>query len=168
MGPSLLRITAPAFAGAEPQADALSAFTTFLNQLSNGAIPPPFQTYISGASLIVIPKNCSDPSRLRPIAIAVLYRSFVARFLAARLSNDTRFLSHLIPLQYAFGTKNAIKVIIYALRITASAAREQYYVLLKIHLSNALNSLECICFLNCSYNYAPHAARFVHFTYGGP
>ena len=112
--------------------------TAVVNILLRGEAPEEVRSFLSGASLIALPKEEGD---LRPIAVGEVLRRLVGKCCANVVNDDMREI--LEPLQVGVGTPGGCEAVVHAVRhwllmFWQSTDR----VLARIDLSNAFNTVD--------------------------
>ena len=124
----------------------MTSITRLLNLIMRGQVPSFAREAIFGASLFALGKNDGG---VRPIAVGSVYRRLAARILthyaAARLSQE------LAPVQLGVGVSQGCEAAVHAVREYArvlSGMEDSSYVLVKVDVKNAFNSLRRDVLLN--------------------
>ncbi|KAI0557135.1 reverse transcriptase [Gracilaria domingensis] len=150
--------------GQPPDRPICQELTKFTNAIIAGKLPQGTQTWFATGTLIGIQKK--DPSKLRSLAMGLVWRRFVARVLAVSVSRNPDLLAYLQPHQFAVGMPCGTEAVIHILRATCNKLRQKELVVISIDARNAFNSIERQCILSGVTQHCPGIARFIHYCYG--
>jgi len=92
--------------------DFLESFTSFLNLIANYSLPQVYYDFLAEAKLIPIPKDSSNVTDVRPIALPEIFSKIVGNMLQRILSKEIR--KAVGPFQFGCGYQFATEAIIHA------------------------------------------------------
>ena len=133
-----------------------------VNLLSRGDAPQEIQCWISGGSLVALPKKDGG---LRPIAVGEAWRRLVGKILVASCDED--LTTYLQPLQVGVGTRNGCESIVHVVRQWCGRNHDDRdRVVAMMDLSNAFNCVDRSAFRSAIRRMAPSLAPWVDYCYG--
>jgi hypothetical protein len=142
----------------------LRHLVAIVNVLARGEAPQEVRPWISGASLIAIPKTSGD---LRPVAVGETLRRLTAKALCADVVAETREL--LEPMQVGVGTPGGAEAIVHVARQWLHRHQDdRQRILVTLDLENAFNSLDRSAFLAAVRRVCPRVVPWVDFCYREP
>jgi hypothetical protein len=149
---------------ADAAGDFLSALTAVVNLLAAGRATQTVRAFVAGASLV--PFNKKEPGGIRPIAVGLTLRRLTAKVLLAREMPTAREV--LAPHQFGIGTPGGAELIIHRLRRLVEEQRPEDnddFVVLKIDVKNAFNSVDRTLALQAVGEYLPNLAAWAEWCY---
>lgn len=121
--------------GDEPTQPLLTEFTSFINTIVDGRLPTTVTSHFASGTLVGIENDKSN--KIRPLALGLVIRRFIARLLAPHFSRDTTILDYLQPHQFCVGIPSGGEALIYSLRAVVDKLRHKLLVVPSIDASNS-------------------------------
>ena len=144
----------------------LTSLTRLINLIMQGKVPDYAREAIFGASLCALSKKDGG---VRPIAVGSAYRRLAGRILAHQATS--RLSPELSPIQLGVGVPRGCEAAVHAVRehITGlSATQDTSFVLVKVDIKNAFNSLRRDTLLRRVRQKCPELLPMVSHSYSVP
>ena len=140
----------------------LAALGTLTRDWIHGALPPTHATALCAANLTPLRK---PDGGVRPVAVGETLRRMVGKALLATTAARDE-ISRLSPLQTGIGIRGAAEAVGMGCQSMVNhLGMQSGWVLLKVDLSNAFNSISRKAVLNGAIQYCPSTYNFLRFAY---
>jgi len=149
---------------ADSSARFIDALTSLVKLFASGKAAQSLRPHLGGATLLALNKKDGG---VRPIAIGEVHRRLTSKVTLAALSSNAK--KALGRAQFGAGSPSGTERVAHLMRRLVNAHRnDPDFVVLKVDIENAFNSLSRPALLRAAVKHAPEIAGWIEWLYGSP